>query len=66
MDKNIVRIDNGLYKELVNVNETEQRNESEKQQNYDAQEEFSSMDIDDYEQNEDFDESMEAYDNSGE
>ena len=56
----------GFYQELLNNKEIDDKKDKEKNDNYDAQQAFESMDIDDYEINEDFDESMEALDNSGE
>ena len=56
----------GFYQELLNNKEVEDNKEKEKEGNYDAQQAFESMDIDDYEVNDDIDDSMEALDNSGE
>jgi hypothetical protein len=55
----------GFYQELLNNKEIEDKKEKEKDDNYDAQQAFESMDIDDFEINDDIDESMEAYDASG-
>jgi hypothetical protein len=55
----------GFYQELLNNKEIDDKKEKEKDSNYDAQQAFESMDIDDYEINDDIDESMEALDNSG-
>ena len=49
----------------MNNKEIDDKKEKEKDSNYDAQQAFESMDIDDYEINDDIDESMEALDNSG-
>jgi len=56
----------GFYQELLNNKEIDDKKEKEKDVNYDAQQAFESIDIDDYEINDDVDESMEALDNSGE
>jgi hypothetical protein len=56
----------GFYQELLNNKEIDEKQEKEKDENYDAQQAFDSMDVDDFEINDDIDESMEAYDNSGE
>lgn len=56
----------GFYQELLNNKEVEDQKEKQKNENYDAQQAFESMDIDDYEVNDDIDETMEALDNSGE
>ena len=56
----------GFYQELLNNKEIDDKKEKEKDANYDTQQAFESMDIDDYEINDDVDESMEAFDNSGE
>jgi hypothetical protein len=56
----------GFYQELLNNKEVEDQKEKQKNENYDAQQAFESMDIDDYEVNDDVDETMEALDNSGE
>jgi hypothetical protein len=54
----------GLYQELLTQQEIDDPEQKEK--NYDAQQEAESLDIDDYEVNDDVDETMEALDNSGE
>jgi hypothetical protein len=56
----------GFYQELLNNKEIEDKKDKEKDENYDAQQAFESIDIDDYEVNDDIDDSMEAFDNSGE
>ena len=57
----------GLYQELLTTKEVDTKKEEDKDKNYDAQQATESMDVDDYEVNDDFDESMEAFDgNSGE
>uniref|UniRef100_A0A6C0DA89 Uncharacterized protein n=1 Tax=viral metagenome TaxID=1070528 RepID=A0A6C0DA89_9ZZZZ len=54
-----VRLD-GFYQELVTSQEID--DEKVKEQNYDAQEAFDSLDIDDYDQDDDIDGNMEALD----
>jgi len=56
----------GFYQELLNNKEIEEQNEKEKDNNIDTVEAFESLDIDDYEIDDDIDGSMEALDNSGE
>ena len=57
----------GLYQELLTTKEVDTKKEEDKDKNYDAQQATESLDVDDYEVNDDFDESMEAFDgNSGE
>ena len=56
----------GFYQELLTNKEIEDKKDKEKDENYDAQQAGESLDIDDYEVNDDFDDSMEALDNSGE
>lgn len=50
----------GHYQELLTQKEID--DPEQKERDYDAQEEFNSLDIDDYEENDDIDESMEALD----
>jgi hypothetical protein len=52
----------GFYQELLNNKEIDSRVDKEKDTNIDTKEAFESMDVDDYEVNDDIDESMEAYD----
>jgi hypothetical protein len=56
----------GFYQELLNNKEIDDKKDKEKDENYDAQQAFESIDVDDYEINDDIDDSMEAFDNSGE
>ena len=57
----------GFYQELLTNKEVEDKKVKDTEKNYDAKQAEESMDIDDYEVNDDFDESMEAFDgNSGE
>ena len=57
----------GFYQELLTNKEAEEKKVQDTEKNYDAKQAEDSMDIDDYEINDDFDESMEALDgNSGE
>ena len=56
-----------FYQELLTNKEAEEKKVQDTEKNYDAKQAEDSMDIDDYEINDDFDESMEALDgNSGE
>jgi hypothetical protein len=52
----------GFYQELLNNKEIEDKKEKEKDDNYDAQQAIESLDIDDYEVDDDIDGTMEALD----
>ena len=65
MDENL-KISDGFYQELLHNKEITNENDKNKDDNIDTKEAFQSMDIDDYEINDDIDESMEAFDNDNE
>ena len=52
----------GFYQELLNSKEIDDQNQKQKDDNTDAKEAFESMDVDDYEVDDDVDGTMEAYD----
>ena len=56
----------GFYQELLTNQEAEDKKDKEKDENYDAQQAFESLDIDDYDVDDDYDGAMEALDNPGE
>lgn len=62
IDENL-KISDGFYQELLHNKEITNENDKNKDDNIDTKEAFQSMDIDDYEINDDIDESMEALDN---
>jgi len=53
----------GFYQELLTTKEVEDKKEKDKDENYDAQQAVESIDIDDYEVDDDIDGTMEALDN---
>ena len=61
IDENL-KID-GTYEDLINNKEFKDENENEKNRNIDSKEASQSLDIDDYEINDDIDDAMEALDN---
>jgi hypothetical protein len=52
----------GFYQELLNSKEIDDQNQKQRDDNTDAKEAFESMDVDDYEVDDDVDGTMEAYD----
>jgi hypothetical protein len=56
----------GFYQELLTNQEAEDKKDKEKDENYDTQQAFESLDIDDYDVDDDYDGTMEALDNPGE
>ncbi len=56
----------GFYQELLNNKEIDEQQEKQKDENIDTKEAFESMDVDDYEQDDDVDGTMEAYDGNEE
>jgi len=56
----------GFYQELLTNQEVEDKKDKEKDENYDSQQAFESLDIDDYDVDDDYDGAMEALDNPGE
>jgi hypothetical protein len=62
MDENL-RVSDGFYQELLHNKEINNENDKNKDDNIDTKEAFQSIDIDDYDIDDDIDDSMEALDN---
>jgi len=56
----------GFYQELLSNKEADEKKEKDNDANYDAKQEFESLDIDDFEVNDDFDEGVDALDGPSE